>query len=823
MIILIHYVYLIARCLKEYVMKSYRKKRVDQNNSLEQNVIVSSDVICDDLGIRFIPPVYVQRYLAVCKILEEDRWCGSIKKVIDFGCAELGFFPYLKNVAGVEEMLEVDVDRELLRHYKCRAAPLTSDYLKKRHDPLAVHVLVGSVAEQDSRLRGSDAVVCIELIEHLYPDTLEALPYTVFEYIRPRVAIFTTPNSEFNVLLPNLQGFRHDDHKFEWTREQFACWAHNLTTRFPRYSVSFVGIAPGPEGSVRYGCCSQMAVFVRDSSDLPQGVEIVDPNIKDENVYELLETYLYPFEVDTRTVEEKIRDETIYYISSYGSSHMYDTENDEAHIPLDMLMPLVKKWCSSIDKLREVLENSCWQVVQSRGKLCVVYTHRRWSNWLDSDDQDAEEEVAMASACEQLTPEPELRVQEETAWDPPEALGDVDRCWTLDAAPSGQGGRASSVAEGDWGSSDGWMPENIVQEGSSGEGVCETFALHASECSVLRSEEHCRAEQDGVTTLYSGDGDVSVRCDISSDKNILKQCPDNTCDQGLTDVSKDCDACGDSCDSAVTVLKNGHVATDETSVDDSAPVIESGSISVTQVSDVIQTAADLSGGYGSGKSCSKRSEHAERECGLPCAQGKRPSRSLDAALEEGSTVDSCSLEEQNDRAADSGYPNSTDMDLDLTPEQVDEISTENDVQLTGNSSLDEDSEYEGSASGSEGEGAPVLHLPGEVLLDAGPGGMENGDVANNNQDEEGNHAEAAAPREGDVAVADLAAMLDLENENDPVEDEPFPDWLLRLLGVAGAPAEPWSEDEDSSSVSMHDPEPGPSSAGLPGAAADTAP
>jgi hypothetical protein len=61
-------------------------------------------------------------------------------------------------------------------------------------------------------------------IEHLYPDTLEEVPYTVFGFIKPLVAIFTTPNSDFNVLFPNFTGFRHPDHKFEWSPTQFEDW-----------------------------------------------------------------------------------------------------------------------------------------------------------------------------------------------------------------------------------------------------------------------------------------------------------------------------------------------------------------------------------------------------------------------------------------------------------------------------------------------------------------------------------------------------------------------------------------------------------------------
>lgn len=61
-------------------------------------------------------------------------------------------------------------------------------------------------------------------IEHLHPPVLEAMPDVVFGHLLPKVAVITTPNSEFNVLFPDLKGFRHYDHKFEWTRAQFEKW-----------------------------------------------------------------------------------------------------------------------------------------------------------------------------------------------------------------------------------------------------------------------------------------------------------------------------------------------------------------------------------------------------------------------------------------------------------------------------------------------------------------------------------------------------------------------------------------------------------------------
>lgn len=61
-------------------------------------------------------------------------------------------------------------------------------------------------------------------IEHLVPDVLSLMPEAVFGQLSPKVVIVTTPNVEFNVLFPDLKGFRHYDHKFEWTRAEFEEW-----------------------------------------------------------------------------------------------------------------------------------------------------------------------------------------------------------------------------------------------------------------------------------------------------------------------------------------------------------------------------------------------------------------------------------------------------------------------------------------------------------------------------------------------------------------------------------------------------------------------
>ncbi|KAJ1789931.1 Small RNA 2'-O-methyltransferase, partial [Coemansia sp. RSA 2399] len=66
--------------------------------------------------------------------------------------------------------------------------------------------------------------------------------------------------------------FRDDDHKFEWTRAQFAAWAEQAAIRFG-YAVELlpVGVKMRNAGAdfVACGGCTQMAIFERKAGDEP--------------------------------------------------------------------------------------------------------------------------------------------------------------------------------------------------------------------------------------------------------------------------------------------------------------------------------------------------------------------------------------------------------------------------------------------------------------------------------------------------------------------------------------------------------------------------
>ncbi len=123
--------------------------------------------------------------------------------------------------------------------------------------------LQSSVTYADERLAGLDAVVLMEVVEHVDPPRLPALADSVFRAARPAAVVVTTPNSEYNVRFPSLPAgkFRHPDHRFEWTRAEFRTWSQQVADRFG-YVVEFMAVgAEDPE----VGPPTQLALFRREA------------------------------------------------------------------------------------------------------------------------------------------------------------------------------------------------------------------------------------------------------------------------------------------------------------------------------------------------------------------------------------------------------------------------------------------------------------------------------------------------------------------------------------------------------------------------------
>jgi 3' terminal RNA ribose 2'-O-methyltransferase Hen1 len=128
-----------------------------------------------------------------------------------------------------------------------------------------IRLIHGSLMYRDTRLTGFDAAAVVEVIEHLDPPRLAAFERVLFEFARPGTIALTTPNAEYNVKWESLPAgrFRHRDHRFEWTRQQFTSWATAVAERFG-YDVRFLPVGPQ---DADVGAPTQLSVFTRRDSN----------------------------------------------------------------------------------------------------------------------------------------------------------------------------------------------------------------------------------------------------------------------------------------------------------------------------------------------------------------------------------------------------------------------------------------------------------------------------------------------------------------------------------------------------------------------------
>lgn len=254
--------WLAAHPERELITRRYLKHRRDLVDDALSRLTDESDPDPDQAGQQHSEEeaqieqrlrLNEQRLGAVLAALKSS----GAKRVLDLGCGEGRLIRDLLKEKSFEEIVGMDVSYRALeiaqeRLRLDRLAPMQRDRIKLIH---------GSLTYRDKRLAGYDAAAVIEVIEHLDPPRLAAFERVLFEFARPATIVLTTPNAEYNVKWETLPAgkFRHKDHRFEWTREQFQSWANTIAERF-HYSVRFLPV--GPEDPVA-GAPTQMGMFER--------------------------------------------------------------------------------------------------------------------------------------------------------------------------------------------------------------------------------------------------------------------------------------------------------------------------------------------------------------------------------------------------------------------------------------------------------------------------------------------------------------------------------------------------------------------------------
>ncbi|ALO96835.1 methyltransferase type 12 [Streptomyces hygroscopicus subsp. limoneus] len=202
-------------------------------------------------------PLAEQRRAAILTALH----ASGAARVLDLGCGQGQLVRALLKDTRFTEIVGVDVS---VRALAIAARRIGLDRMGERQ-AARVRLVQGSLAYTDNRLKGYDAAVLSEVIEHLDLPRLPALEYAVFGHARPRTVVVTTPNVEYNVRWESLPAghARHGDHRFEWTREEFRAWAATVAGHHG-YDVGFVPVGPDdPE----VGPPTQMAVFHRADTE----------------------------------------------------------------------------------------------------------------------------------------------------------------------------------------------------------------------------------------------------------------------------------------------------------------------------------------------------------------------------------------------------------------------------------------------------------------------------------------------------------------------------------------------------------------------------
>ncbi|KAG1737302.1 hypothetical protein EDB19DRAFT_1718487 [Suillus lakei] len=243
-----------------------------------------------ELRVTFFPPLYLQRRIWVTEIVDIGCGEGQLLAVLcqpapslpspDHGRVILDLHP--TRIAGL------DISPHALASAIDDTSPAAANASYTRWEPLEVNIWHGGLEIFNPTFVNAECIVATEVVEHLPENILTDFAPMIMGMYHPRLLLVTTPSYGFNA----HRVFRHHDHKFEWTIEEFRQWCEGVAQEWG-YDVDTTTIGRAQEKDEwgrdeELGGASQVAAFKR-----LEGETWATTASKNEKEHRLLETHHY--------------------------------------------------------------------------------------------------------------------------------------------------------------------------------------------------------------------------------------------------------------------------------------------------------------------------------------------------------------------------------------------------------------------------------------------------------------------------------------------------------------------------------------------------
>ena len=286
----------------------------------------------------FDPPLWMQRRMKAGEVLRHHR----ARSILELGCGEGSLLGFLAGDALIRRLVGIDLrlDRVQLAHQNLQVTPRDHEF--KREAPLDIYLTCADVLLlPEDELMGFDAVVSLEVIEHLQPAHLDQFDVQLLGQHRAPLVILSTPNREYNVHFGMDAPFRDADHKFEWTRQQFQDWCTEKATLFG-YQIHFDGVGLNKEHNARLpvGHATQFAIFTAVASCCNELIMVKE----------------FDFHIEFPYFDEVLTDEQKLTILTEELSISYAFNPDSLVVRTDTL------W--TVHRIRQIFHGDPWEMQQ---------------------------------------------------------------------------------------------------------------------------------------------------------------------------------------------------------------------------------------------------------------------------------------------------------------------------------------------------------------------------------------------------------------------------------------------------------------------------